>query len=119
ARQVDVVDVLAPAADEPRVLLALDRVAHAPDLGTGAGLRFGGHLVTPRSTGRDRRAAGLGFGGGAHLGRGLLDRLHDVHVARTAAQVAADPPADLLRGGIGVLAQEPGGLHDHARGAEA
>src|SRR5207342_2262445 len=76
-------------------------------------------FITPRSTGRDRRAAGLGLGGGAHLGRGLLDGLHDVHVARAAAQVATDPPADLLLRAVRVLAQEPGGLHDHARGAEA
>ena len=35
AGQVDVVDVLAGAADEARILLALDRVAHATDLGAG------------------------------------------------------------------------------------
>ena len=38
AGQVEVVDVLARAADEARVLLALDGVAHAPDLGAGAEL---------------------------------------------------------------------------------
>ena len=56
AGQVEVVDVLAGAADEARVLLALDRVAHAPDLGAGAelALGLGGHLVTPRSAGRGR-----------------------------------------------------------------
>jgi len=35
ARQVEVVDVFADAADEPRVFLALDRMAHAPDFGGG------------------------------------------------------------------------------------
>ena len=55
-RQVDVFDVFALAADEAWVFLALDRVAHATDLGAGAGLGCScGHLVTPRSTGRDRR----------------------------------------------------------------
>ena len=55
----------------------------------------------------------------AQLGRRLLDRLDDVHVARAAAEVAADPLADLVLGGIRVLLEQPGGLHDHARGAEA
>ena len=41
ARQVDVLDVLALAADEARVLLALDRVAHATDLRAGAEFSFG------------------------------------------------------------------------------
>ena len=55
ARQVDVVDVLALAADEARVFLALDRVAHAADLGGWcAAVGFCGHVVTPRSTGRGR-----------------------------------------------------------------
>src|SRR4029077_81766 len=74
--------------------------------------------VTPRSTGRDRRT-GLGLGSHGHLGSGLLDALHDVHVPRTATEVAADPFADLGFGGIRVLAQEPGRLHDHPWGAEA
>ena len=41
ARQVDVLDVLALAADEARVLLALDRVAHATDLRAGPQFSFG------------------------------------------------------------------------------
>ena len=46
ARQDDIVDVLALATDEARVLLALDGVAHAPDFGAGDGrLCVGGHLV--------------------------------------------------------------------------
>ncbi len=48
AGQVDVLDVLARAADEARVLLALDGVAHAPDLGAGAELAgrfFGRHVA--------------------------------------------------------------------------
>ena len=50
ARQDDVVDVLARAADEARVLLALDRVAHAPDFGgrLQLGSGFGRHLVVLR-----------------------------------------------------------------------
>src|SRR5580765_8465797 len=55
----------------------------------------------------------------AQLARRLLDRLHDVHVARAAAEVAADPRPDLLLVGLRVLLQEPGRLHDHARRTEA
>src|SRR6478672_6385194 len=65
-------------------------------------------VVAPRSTGGDRRRAGR-----------LLDRLDDIDVARTATQVAADALADLGLGGVRVLAEQPGRLHDHARGAEA
>src|SRR6187200_1876924 len=69
-------------------------------------------FVTPRSTGRDRLGAGgLGLGRGGHLGGRLLDGLDDVHVARTATQVAADPVADLRLGRVGVLAEQPRGLH--------
>src|SRR6478736_10068108 len=71
------------------------------------------------SSGRDRLRAGLGLGCRRHLGRRLLDRLDDVHVPRAAAQVAADPPADLLLGRVGVLTEQPGRLHDHSRRAEA
>ena len=47
ARQHDILDVLALAADEPRVLLALDRMPHAPDFGRGLWLQIGGHQATP------------------------------------------------------------------------
>src|SRR6476619_1743223 len=77
-------------------------------------------VVAPRSTGGDRRGAGrLGLGGRLQLAGRLLDRLDDVDVARTATQVAADALADLGLGGVRVLAEQPGRLHDHARGAEA
>ncbi len=46
ARQVDVVDVLALAADHPRVFLALDRVAHATHLERGAGGCLCRHLYS-------------------------------------------------------------------------
>ena len=42
--QVDVLDVLALATDEPRVFLALDRVAHATDRGARAGLCVCRHI---------------------------------------------------------------------------
>ena len=99
ARQDEVVDVLAGAADEPRILLALDRVAHAPDFGGGlerlvvisslpAQLAGAASMVSAASTGR--RLARLELAGR------LLDRLDDVHVAGAAAEVAADPLADLV-----------------------
>ena len=64
ARQVDVLDVLALALDEARVLLALDRVAHAPDLGGRLGLQLRGHLGLLGSLGRVD-------GGGGHDRRRL------------------------------------------------
>ena len=115
AGQVDVVDVLALAADEARVLLALDRVAHAPDLGAGAGLRHRHLAISSLSRPRPVGRYGLAFDGlGGHdrrrLGRAqlagrLLDRLDDVHVAGAAAEVAADALADLRLGRVGVLAR--------------
>src|SRR5204863_10097165 len=86
-------------------------------------------VVSPRSTGRGRFGRdGLAFGGlgghdrcglaGIELAGCLLNRLDDVHVARAAAEIAADPRADLRLGRLGVLLQQPGGLHDHPRRAE-
>ena len=67
--------------------------------------------VSAATTGADSRSRSVAGG--------LLDRLDDVHVAGAAAEVAADPLADLRLGRVGVLAEQPGGLHDHPRGAEA
>src|ERR1700755_2662173 len=57
-----------------------------PISGLVRGCSSGVIAAPPRSSGRDRRA-GLGLGGGRHLGGRLLDRLHDVHVAGTATEV--------------------------------
>src|SRR6187399_3251296 len=87
-------------------------------------------VVSPRSAGRGRIGRdGLAVGGrGGHdrrrlgraqLARRLLDRLHDVHIAGAAAEVAADSRPDLLLVRLRVLLQEPRRLHDHARRAEA
>src|SRR6476660_4651771 len=87
-------------------------------------------VVSPRSAGRGRLGRdGLAFRGRrsrdrcrfarVELAGCLLDRLDDVHVAGAAAEVAADPFADLRLGGFRVPIEEPGGLHDHSRGAEA
>ena len=129
AGQVDVVDVLAHAADEARVLLALDGMAHAADLGGGVGLCLVVIVATPRS-GRGRFGRDcLSFGGlsghdrgalaRAERARRLLDGLDDVHVAGAATEVAADALPDLVLRRIGVLPEQPGRLHDHARRAEA
>ncbi len=50
---------------------------------------------------------------------GRADGGDDVLVARAAAVVALDRVADLVVGRIGVVGQQVGGRHDHARGAEA
>src|SRR3954463_6582339 len=55
----------------------------------------------------------------AHLRGAVLDGFDDIHVARTAAQVAADATANLGLARARVAGQQRGGSHDHARGAEA
>src|SRR3984957_9130588 len=45
-------------------------------------------------------------------------RLDDVRVARAAAQVARQRPADVLLGRVRVLVQQLAGGHHHARRAE-
>src|SRR3954447_26166010 len=80
-------------------------------------------VIARPSTGRgriDRRCRDdVGAVGGTEGSGRLLDRFDDVHVARAAAEVAADPLADLAIGRLRVLRQEPGGLHDHSGCAEA
>src|SRR3954469_8156888 len=86
--------------------------------------------VTPRSAGRSRFGRhGLAFGRRgrddgrrfrrAQLAGRLLDGLDDVHVARAAAQIAADPLADLVLARLRVLVEQPGRLHDHPGRTEA
>src|SRR5690242_3269097 len=69
-------------------------------------------VIVGSSRSRGGAGAGLGRVGGSELGGGLLDGLDDVHVPRAPAQVARDPLADLLVGGLGVLLEEPRRLHD-------
>src|SRR5947207_6167253 len=80
-------------------------------------------ISSPRSA-RRSRFDGLGRlnrrgRAGAKLSGRLLDRLDDVDVASAAAEVAADPLANLHLAGLRVHAQQPGGLHDHPGRAEA
>src|SRR6187397_701162 len=83
-----------------------------PSAGRGG---FGGdRLAIDRLGGDD----GGGLGGREFSG-GLLDRLDDVHVAGAATKVAADPLPDLGFVRVGVLGEEPSGLHDHPRRTEA
>src|SRR6266550_5365564 len=109
------------AADEPRILLALDRVAHAADFGCRLE-RLHCHLAGPSAC-RCRFDGPGRFDPGRiarpQLARGLLDRLDDVHVAGAAAEIAADPVSDLGLSGLLVLVEQPGGLHYHPRRAEA
>src|SRR5919199_2169568 len=58
-----------------------------------------------------------GLGRSAHGRRGALDRLDDVVVAGTAAQVALEPEADLLLAGRLAVLDQSDGRHDHSRGA--
>src|SRR5579862_2581312 len=62
--------------------------------------------------------AGRSGGPGADGGGGLANGGNDVLVPGTATQVAFNPVADLVVGGIGVAGEEVGRGHDHARGAE-
>ena len=81
ARELDVVDVVALAADEARILLALHRVAHAADFGDVGRLRSPWRASLPLQR---------------QLRRRVLDGLDDVDVAGAAAQVAGDRLADLV-----------------------
>src|SRR5215831_3648010 len=45
--------------------------------------------------------------------------LYDVLIAGAAAQIAGQPPADLVLGGERILAQQIGDRHQHARRAKA
>ena len=102
-REHDVVEVLALAADEARVLLALHAaVAHR------RGLRGLGGC----------HAQLLGDCGGLVLGR-PADCSDDVGVTGAAADRARDRLPDLLLGRVGVRVEQRPRGHDHPRGAEA
>jgi hypothetical protein len=55
----------------------------------------------------------LGLAAAARVADGLLDRRHDVVVARAAAQVARQRLADLVLGGLRVVLEQVPGGHDH------
>src|ERR1039457_6803811 len=55
---------------------------------------------------------------GTELLRGPQHRLHDVLVARAAAEVAGKRPAHVFLGRVGVLVEERLGGHHHPRCAE-
>src|SRR5262249_40934538 len=57
--------------------------------------------------------------GVAHLPRRPQDRLDDVLVAGAAAQVARQPPADVVLRGVGTLVEQGLGGEHHARRAES
>src|SRR5690606_11013393 len=112
--EFDVVDVRSLAADEARVLLALDRVAEPTDCCTLSGSH---RLVLPstsRHAGRRR-----GFVRLLHLLGRVLDRLDDVHVAGAPAEVAGDRLPDLRFRRVRVTLQQGNRRHHHARRAEA
>ena len=101
-RQLDVVEIVAVAGDEARILDPLDRVAEDVD----------SHGVPPRPTRVGRRRVRHRLGGGA-------DRDDDVLVPGAATEVALDRVADLVVGRIRVTVEQVDGGHDHARRAEA
>ena len=106
AREPDVVEVVALAADEARILLALQ--APEPDGALGGRAR--------KVLGN--RHAGLLFLGGFVLRR-PADGAHDVLVSGASADGAGDRCPDLVVGGIGVLVEQGAGRHQHPRCAEA
>jgi hypothetical protein len=75
--------------------------------------------LVPAGAGPDL-AAPVGFRHGlAALGtRREPDGVDDLHVARAPAQVPGERPRDLGARRLGVLGQQPLGLHDDPRGAE-
>ncbi len=115
AGQVDVVDVVAPAAQEPDVLLA--RHAAEPDRVAGGAERYRvvrcrSHAVAPCSI-----VSSIVFTA-VRVGGRPLDGLHDVVVAGAAAQLPREPVADLLLGGVRVVVEQPAGGEHHPRRAE-
>ena len=120
AGQLDVVDVVAAAADEAVVLLASDAVADAADL-----FGLGGHVVSAPSVSLGSSAQALA-GSAAVVASGRLlprrprlDRLHDVHVPGAPADVAADRGANLVVVGRWVLLDQAFADEHHAGRAEA
>ena len=106
-RQPDVVEVGALAADEARVLLALQPAEADRALGRRAGKVLDVAMLMPP-----------GVGGGFVLGR-PADRADDVLVAGAAADRAGDRGADLLLGRVRVLVEQRARGHQHPRRAEA
>jgi hypothetical protein len=64
------------------------------------------------------RGLGKGSSLSGYLTSGCLNRLHDLHITRAAADISMEPAADLLFGGVGIFIQEGFGRQDHPRGAE-
>src|SRR4030095_3004188 len=79
SRKPNIVDVIPLAADKARILLALYRMTHPADFRTCLG-----HVSSSR------------LGSLSQLLRGILNRLHDIHVTRAATQVARDRKPDLI-----------------------
>src|SRR5262245_22327034 len=81
-------------------------------------------VFTPAASGtfvwRSTRSCKCGMSASLlELGGGVLDRLHNLVVAGTAADISGDALADLGFAGLLVLLQQALGRHDHAGGAEA
>src|SRR5438876_10883262 len=74
--------------------------------------------VTAMSAASGRDGGLLGLDAAHRPGRGL-DGLDDVHVARTPAQVAFEPPPDLVLCRVRVLGEQVRRGHDEARCAVA
>ena len=72
-RKPNIIDIIPLTADKARILLALYRMTHSADFRTCFG-----HFSSSR------------LGSLSQLLRGILNRLHDIHVTRAAAQVARD-----------------------------
>ena len=106
--ELDVVGPPGAAGEEALVLLAAPGLA---DLRGGAVLD-GGHRTALLSGSAALEAA-------LHRARTGRHRLDDVVVARAPAEVALEPEADLLLGGVRVVAEDVDRLHDHPRCAEA
>ena len=107
AGEGEVVGPVGLAGDELGVLLAERGGADAAHVGRA--VVDDGHAGTPCSTVDPWRICTAA----------AADRLHDVLVAGAAAEVALEPVADLVLGGVRVLAQQVEAGHDHARGAVA
>src|SRR5438552_5005217 len=114
----------------PRCVRARTDSGRCPDRASrGASRRRRNSLCPGRSgrppsalwIGRRRRARSWSSASrrAGYLVRGVLDRLHDIRVARASAQVTGDRAADLFLRWMRIFLEQRDGAHHHSGRAEA
>ena len=107
AGQFDVLDVIAATAQKARILFPFNRMAHP--------LCFT-HFTHPLPHRRLARPPAVRR---VYLRRRVLNRLNNIQIAGTAAQVPGNRPADFVFARVRILLQERHRCHHHPRRAKA